>query len=972
MHAYLAKKFISTVSISLLLLLPPQYCLAAQTVIISANRAETLGGLTFSDGSLAEYDIASDIATLFFDEATFTGTNNENINAVHMMSDGTIIISTSGDAILGGVSFSRDDLVRYDPVTDSATLFFDGNNFSGNQDIDAVYVRANGNILLSTSGNATLAGLSFNDGDIVEYNPATNMASIFFAESLFAGNEDIDGFHLLDNGNLLISTTNSATLGGLSFDRGSIIEYNPTTNTATVFLDENLLAAGADINAVSLRMLNTSIHHIQLEHDGRALTCEAENIVVKICANADCSLLDNAATSISFTPTGWVGGDTQTVSGSATLALRNTSAQTITLGMSSSSPPATNPLVCLNTVTGLNDCTLTFNDSGFIYNIATQTSCVTSASITIRAVRQDNSTQACVPTLVNQTRNINFSLGYSNPGSGTFALTLNHNTTDYAVTPAGINVPINFDSNGESSFTVTYNDAGQLTLNSLYTGSVASGDAGLSMSGNASYVTKPARLLIFTDDANNACTPADIGCSLFKRAGEPFNLKIRGACNNPGNTVTPNFRLNGIRLTHDNIAPNINDGNLNITSVAISAVDNGEHIIANQSLDEVGVFTITAAAPVSGYFSEQIGDATLNTSANIGRFYPDHFCLQSASIDQRTDAATAKSCTDNFNYLDEQFTLNFALKAQAMGNVCASAEVTQNYDGIWSRFATPFLENTAVANEAGKWNFAAINDPNGMAQVLNSRISLNTASSSPSTGAFTNGQISVQAQLDINRIGSAPEFSAESPFNDVRLAMNPIDLDGVSLDSTTLTIAGNLYRELAGTGLFFGRLFAENAFGSNDASLGLRMFARSEYCNSVTGSACMQWLAKTNDSCTLYNILPPAGVSLGRDAANIGVPGYYFRAGGSMTSSSSFDFSDAGTAPGYALVHVPDTSGHSAGWQLFYTGSGTGGDFVIPFNFPFNSADSSVHPYLRHVNGVASFGHFRGDDRIIYWREIFE
>ena len=39
------------------------------------------------------------------------------------------------------------------------------------EQIDALHVRNNGNILLSTDTSATLGGLTFLDGDIVEYNP---------------------------------------------------------------------------------------------------------------------------------------------------------------------------------------------------------------------------------------------------------------------------------------------------------------------------------------------------------------------------------------------------------------------------------------------------------------------------------------------------------------------------------------------------------------------------------------------------------------------------------------------------------------------------------------------------------------------------------------------------------------------------------------------------------------------------------
>ena len=939
-----------------------------ESLYLSTAGTATLGGLTFSDGSIAAYDSSTDTAILYFDESNFSG--NEDIDAIHVLSNGNIVLSVSGNATLGGLSFSDGDIVSYDPGADTATLLFDENNFSGNADVDAVYVRANGNILLSTDGNATLGGLNFGPDDVVEYNPNTNTASLFFNGNNFSGNENIDAIHLLDNGNLLLSTDGNATLGGLSFTADDIIEYNLSSNTASLYFSGSNFSANEDVDAISLLSATTALHHIQIEHDGNALTCEPESITVRTCANTDCSSIYTGDVTIGLTPTGWSGGDSQIISGgSGTLQLPHTTPGVVSLGVSTSSPGASNGFVCLNTATTANDCNLTYHDTGFIYTIPTQVSCTTSSAITISAVRKDDTSQACVPTFINQARNVHFSLSYTSPASGTNNLDLTYNSNNYAITPTGIDIPINFDASGQASFTTSYSDAGQITLNSAYTGSVSTNDAGLSLLGNASFVTKPAKLYVYSPDTNSDCASASVACTAFVHAGENFNLAVRAACDDAGNSVTPNFQLTGLTLSHDNVSPNIAEGTLAVTSFDIGAGDTGEHTISTQTVNEVGAFTFTAALPAGGYFGETIGDTALNTSGPIGRFTPDHFCLTSNSLLNRSDSHTASGCSDTFSYLDEQFDINFALKAQAMGSVCSNSDVTQNYSGTWSRFASPFVEDTSVANETGKWNLAAIHDPSGVATDLRTRIAIDTGASSPSLGDFTNGAINVSAVLDINRLGSAPGYSAETALTDVHIAINPLDLDSVALDTTGLVIAADSYRDVGNTTLYFGRLFAENAFGSNFTDVGLDMYARTEYCNAVAAGTCTDWQPNTVDSCSLYNIAPPSGTALGLAAANDG-QGYYQRAS-AATSSSIFNFDDPGSAPSYARVHVPDTNNHSAGWRLFCDGCGDGGSYTIPFRFPFHSP-SSVHPYLLHVDGIATFGQFRGDDRIIYWREILE
>ncbi len=221
------------------------------TIILSTDATETLGGLTFYDGDIAEYDPATDTATLYFGENLFGG--NENIDALHVLASGNIILSTSNtktSLLGGGLSFGNGDLIEYNPTTSSATLFFGEGLFGSDEDIDAVHILTNGNIILSTIDGATLGGLSFGDGDLIEYNPTTETATLFFDESLFSADEDIDAVHILESGNIVLSTGGAATLGGLSFANGDLIEYNPTTYTATLYFDESLFSSNANIDAV--------------------------------------------------------------------------------------------------------------------------------------------------------------------------------------------------------------------------------------------------------------------------------------------------------------------------------------------------------------------------------------------------------------------------------------------------------------------------------------------------------------------------------------------------------------------------------------------------------------------------------------------------------------------------------------------------------------------------------------------------
>jgi outer membrane protein assembly factor BamB len=225
--------------------------------ILSTETDARIGALSFEDGDLVEYELSTGTATLFFDEGTFEGPpgRNENIDAVHVLDNGDIILSTDGRATLDFQDFDDGDLIHYDPGTGTATLFFDEDWFSGpgNEDIDAAHVLHNGEIVLSTDGNATLGtATSSEDGDVVEYELSTGTATIFLHEdAVFSGNEDIDAVHVLDNGHIVLSTETNARIGALSFDEDDLVQYDPSTGTAAMlFNGGDVFASNENIDAV--------------------------------------------------------------------------------------------------------------------------------------------------------------------------------------------------------------------------------------------------------------------------------------------------------------------------------------------------------------------------------------------------------------------------------------------------------------------------------------------------------------------------------------------------------------------------------------------------------------------------------------------------------------------------------------------------------------------------------------------------
>ncbi|HRX86478.1 MAG TPA: hypothetical protein P5572_15760 [Phycisphaerae bacterium] len=233
-------------------------------IVLSTLEDNTLGGLAYTGGDIIVYDPDTQTASLLVAEATLFDDGDGDVTGVHVLEDGTLLITfAAASETISGTAFVSGDIVHYDPVADTATLQFSAANFTdaNSHAVDAVYYVAAaqpaGYVLYFSDNNNVgnqLAGLIFNDGDIVRYDTDANTAGIFFAESNITPNADVDAFHLLPDGSMLLSVLfNGRTLGGLTFDDGDLVRYDPMTNTASIYvLSEASFGTGADINAVTL------------------------------------------------------------------------------------------------------------------------------------------------------------------------------------------------------------------------------------------------------------------------------------------------------------------------------------------------------------------------------------------------------------------------------------------------------------------------------------------------------------------------------------------------------------------------------------------------------------------------------------------------------------------------------------------------------------------------------------------------
>ncbi|MDQ7048589.1 MAG: hypothetical protein Q9M92_03270 [Enterobacterales bacterium] len=104
-----------------------------------------------------------------------------------------------------------------------------------------------------------------------------------------------------------------------------------------------------------------AVDHFEILHDGNGSTCATETIIIKACADANCSSLVNGTTSLSLTLNG-VAEANVSFNGSTNVSVNHVTAETVALDLSNINATITNPLVC-DDGTG-SSCDIIFDSTG--------------------------------------------------------------------------------------------------------------------------------------------------------------------------------------------------------------------------------------------------------------------------------------------------------------------------------------------------------------------------------------------------------------------------------------------------------------------------------------------------------------------------------------------------------------------------------------------------------------------------------
>ncbi len=721
------------------------------------------------------------------------------------------------------------------------------------------------------------------------------------------------------------------------------------------------------------------IDHFEIDTiDGTGITCDADNIVIKACSDASCSTVNPDAVDVALSINNTF-YKTVTVAGTNGTA---TSYAYTTVGNAALSLDQT--YECKNSAS--QPCNVTFADSGFLFSdIPMQISGKSSAqglnatTLSLQAVETDTNTGSCVGAFPDG-GDIPVNLSYQcDEGTCSQAVVLSNNSNDHDITTIAAAFTLRFSADSTATFDINYPDAAKLILNAQKTIEVEDSDGNKvlkNLSGSSiSFVERPFGFFIDVID-NPAATDGNGGLAdIFKKAAEDFTVQLKAVvwqsaddANNDGvpdigadlsnNAVTVNFGNEAVsdtaEINHELVAPAYVDSGVlgGLTSSRFDFTD-GIASDAAVSYDEVGIISFTANLTDGDYLGA--GDIQGNTPY-VGRFTPAYFKVTSMVDGILTGTCSAADNTEiPFVYSGQM--LSDILTTGALGyfNTPAIVIEAQNQDGnVTQNYIDDFYKLSLSSFNRLMLPSSTVLAPNTDATQVGkdgTNLIRLTANIDAATLADASGETTYSYNADDNYVyvkeanSEINEFTSDIDLSVVSIIdsdlIETLDEDGDASNGLILTLnpIGKIIR--------FGRAQLQNSYGPETSNLPQPL--------SVNYYKDKQYVVATDDWCTPYNATDMTVTDISLAPA---------------TTAPA----DA-TVSGEFITEIPP--GITRAIELTAPGTGNTGEVEVIYDvsdwlkFDWAYDTEGVDGlYNDNPRAVATFGIFRGNDRIIYQREI--
>jgi MSHA biogenesis protein MshQ len=509
-------------------------------------------------------------------------------------------------------------------------------------------------------------------------------------------------------------------------------------------------------------------------------------------------------------------------------------------------------------------------------------------------------------------RSVSIWQDWIDPVSGGITATANGNPV--GVSEVGASVENLTFVNGQTNITAKYKDAGRLRIN-FKEGALRGATDG--------FVSRPASLNIVTKQTNSAIPNPQAATATgpgFVAAAEAFSLTV-DVVDAEGDR-TPNFgnevAAEGLLVSAGNLVVPVggilgsgDDGILGNNNAFIASATAGRFVNNTVFYDEVGIVQLSAGIDGGDYLGAGAVNGPL--TANVGRFYPDHFAM--------TSSALSSSC-NSFAYMSAP---HVGVQAEIFARTVAGV-TTQNYD-------TTLLGAGAVASLTP------------VAEYLDNGVDLGPRVNLP-------GSIWQQGNYSLNT--TAASFARlvvpDGAYETLMWGLQVVDgLDARELDvldmnaaSSGLCTVGNTCsaKAIGFLDVFYGRLMVLPAQGPENMPLNVDLEAQ-----IFRGGTFVEHLA---DQCSTY---VDSGTTLGNYRSNLQL-GETTVTGPAAVATLVLGHTDPVSplqlsAPGFGNEGLVEVQLLVPDW-LRYTWSGAGHE---------------------DPKADATFGLYRGHDRIIFWQQ---
>jgi Cadherin domain len=214
----------------------------------SLRDAATVGGVSVANEDIVSYDGAGHFSLAF--DGSDVGLAGYRIDAFAWLDSDSLLLSVDADraSILPGMTGPIDDsdVVRFDASSLGATtagtfsMYFDGSDVGLTQaaaDVDGFELLSDGRLVISTTGTVSVSSPSARDEDLLAFTPsalgqttAGTFALYFDGSDVGLGDspEDIDAVSVDASGRLFLSAADVFAVPGLSGADEDVFVFNPT------------------------------------------------------------------------------------------------------------------------------------------------------------------------------------------------------------------------------------------------------------------------------------------------------------------------------------------------------------------------------------------------------------------------------------------------------------------------------------------------------------------------------------------------------------------------------------------------------------------------------------------------------------------------------------------------------------------------------------------------------------------------